>query len=71
VRLGEIVAEAHLATTFRKMAGGQKCSLRFFPDGQCLRATSLPVFAGQSGTRLWNVIRVLADAGTNGIAEAA
>jgi len=70
-RLAEIVAEAHLATTFRKMAGGQKCSLRFFPEGKLLRATGLPVRAGESGTRLWNVIRVLADAGASGIAEAA
>jgi hypothetical protein len=71
MRLGEIVTEAHLATTFRKMAGGQKCSLRFFPDGQRLCSTGLSVGAGQSGTRLSNVIRVLADAGVDGIAEAA
>jgi hypothetical protein len=70
-RLVEIVVEAHLATTFRKMAGGQKCSLRFFPEGHRLRATALPASAGQSGTRLWNIIRVLADAGANGIASAA
>jgi hypothetical protein len=70
-RLGEIVTEAHLATTFRKMAGGQKCSLRFFPDGHRLSATGLSVGAGQSGTRLSNVIRVLADAGVDGITEAA
>jgi hypothetical protein len=70
VRLGEVVTEAHLATTFRKMAGGQKCSLRFFPDGPRLCATGRSVGAGQSGTRLSNVIRVLADAGIDGIAEA-
>lgn len=71
--LANIVAEAHLATTFRKMAGGQKCSLRFFPDGQRLRViiTGLPAGAGQSGSRLWNVIRVLSDAGADGIADAA
>lgn len=69
--LAEIAAEAHLATTFRKMAGGQKCSLRFFPDGPRLRATSLPATAGQSGSRLGNVIRILGDAGVDGIAEAA
>ena len=70
-RFAGIVVEAHLATTFRKMAGGQKCSLRFFPEGHRLRATALPAGAGQSGTRLWNIIRVLADAGTNSIADAA
>lgn len=70
-RLAEIVVEAHLATTFRKMAGGQKCSLRFFPEGHRLRPTGLPAGAGRSGTRLWNIIRVLADAGANGIADAA
>jgi hypothetical protein len=70
-RLAEIVVEAHLATTFRKMAGGQKCSLRFFPDGHRLRTTGLPAGAGQSGSRLGNVIRVLADAGVDGIAHAA
>lgn len=69
--LAELAAEAHLATTFRKMAGGQKCSLRFFPDGPRLRATGLPASAGQSGSRLGNVIRILADAGVDGIAEAA
>jgi hypothetical protein len=70
-RLAEIVAEAHLSTTFRKMAGGQKCSLRFFPDGYHLRTTGLAAGAGQSGSRLGNVIRVLADAGVDGIADAA
>lgn len=68
-RLAEIAAEAHLATTFRKMASGQKCSLRFFPDGPRLRATGLPATAGQSGSRLGNIIRILADAGVDGIAE--
>lgn len=71
IHLTEIAAEAHLATTFRKMAGGQKCSLRFFPDGPRLRATSLPAGAGQSGSRLGNIIRILVDAGVDGIAEAA
>lgn len=69
-RFGEIVTEAHLATTFRKMAGGQKCSLRFFPDGHRLSTTGLSVGARQSRTRLSNVIRVLADARVDGIAEA-
>jgi hypothetical protein len=69
--LAEIAAEAHLATTFRKMAAGQKCSLRFFPDGPRLRATGLPANAGQSGSRLENIIQVLADAGVEGVAEAA
>jgi hypothetical protein len=70
-RLTQIVVEAHLATTFRKMAGGQKCSLRFFPDGHRLCTTGLHAGAGQSGTRLWNIITVLADAGANGIANVA
>jgi hypothetical protein len=50
--LAAVAAKAHLATTFRKMAGGQKCSLRFFPDGQRMRATNLSAGAGQSGSRL-------------------
>jgi hypothetical protein len=66
-----VVTEAHLATTFRKMAGGQKCSLRFFPDGPRLLATRLPAGAGQSGSRLGNIIRVPADADVEGVADAA
>jgi hypothetical protein len=71
IRFGEIVAEAHLSTTFRKMAGGQKCSLRFFPDGNRLRTTGVPAGAGQSGSRLANIIKVVADAGVDGVADAA
>lgn len=68
-RLAEIAVQAHLTTTFRKMAGGQKCSLRFFPEGNRLCTTRLQANAGQSGTRLWNIIRVLADAGADGIGD--
>ncbi len=71
IHLAELVTEAHLTTTFRKMAGGQKCSLRFFPDGLRLRATDLTAGAGQSGSRLGNIIRILADAGSDRIAAAA
>jgi hypothetical protein len=65
--LAEVAAKAHLETTFRKMASGQKCSLRFFPDGARLRSTGKPTAAGRSGNRLGNVIRILADAGVDGI----
>lgn len=63
----EVVVQAHLATTFRKMGGGQKCSLRFFPEGSRLLTTDLDTRAGRSGSRLWNVIRVLEDAAVPGI----
>ena len=69
--LAQVCASAHLSTTFRKMAGGQKCSLRFFPDGPRLRTTGLSLGAGRSNTRLINVIRILADAGVEGLADAA
>lgn len=60
--LADIAVQAHLATTFRKMGGGQKCSLRFFPEGSKLLTTDVDTSAGRSGSRLWNVIRVLEDA---------
>ena len=63
----EVVVQAHLATTFRKMGGGQKCSLRFFPEGSRLLTTDLDTGAGRSGSQLWNVIRVLEDAAVPGI----
>lgn len=69
--LAGVCATAHLATTFRKMAGGQKCSLRFYPEGQRLRATGLSLGAGRSNTRLINVIRILTDSGVTGVAQAA
>jgi hypothetical protein len=69
-RLAEVCVSAHLATTFRKMAGGQKCSLRFFPEGARLRSTGQKASAGRSNTRLFNVIRVLTDAGIEGQGEA-
>jgi len=65
--LSEVAVQAHLATTFRKMGGGQKCSLRFFPEGSRLLTTDLDTGAGRSGSRLWNVIKVLEDAAVPGI----
>ena len=61
--LVEIVIEAHLSTTLRKMSQGQKCSLRFFPEGSLLRPTGIPASAGQSGDRLGNVLGMWADLG--------
>ena len=61
--LVEVVIEAHLSTTLRKMSQGQKCSLRFFPEGALLRPTGVPVSAGQSGDRLGNVLGMWADLG--------
>jgi hypothetical protein len=65
--IAEIVVSAHLATTFRKMGGGQKCSLRFFPEGMRLLTTNLHTGAGRSGSRLGNVIKILEDAALPGI----
>jgi hypothetical protein len=63
-RLVEVcVVIPHLTTTLRKMSAGQKCSLRFFPDGPVLRPTGIGVQPGHSGDRLSNTMRVLADAG--------
>ncbi|EIF28983.1 hypothetical protein BCh11DRAFT_04411 [Burkholderia sp. Ch1-1] len=61
--LREIVVEAHLSTTLRKMSQGQKCSLRFYPEGALLRPTGIPVAAGFSGDRLGNVLGIWADLG--------
>ena len=61
--LVEVAALAHLETTLRKMGAGQKCSLRFFPDGSVLRPTGIVVLPGHSNDRLTNVLRVLADVG--------
>jgi len=60
-KLIELTALAHLQTTLRKMGAGQKCSLRFFPDGPLLRPTGIRVFPGHSNDRLTNVLRILAD----------
>ena len=61
--LSEIVIEAHLTTTLRKMSHGQKCSLRFYPEGNVLRPTGVPTTAGFSGDRLRNVLGMWADLG--------
>ncbi|MYD98145.1 MAG: hypothetical protein F4X98_12295 [Gammaproteobacteria bacterium] len=61
--LVEVVIAAHLSTTLRKMSQGQKCSLRFYPEGALLRPTGEPVSAGQSGDRLGNVLGMWADLG--------
>ena len=61
--LVEVVIEAHLSTTLRKMSQGQKCSLRFYPEGALLRPTGRGVSAGQSGDRLGNVLGMWADLG--------
>ena len=61
--LVEVVIEAHLSTTLGKMSRGQKCSLRFYPEGALLRPTGRGVSAGQSGDRLGNVLGMWADLG--------
>ena len=58
-----MVIEAHLSTTLRKMSQGQKCSLRFYPEGALLRPTGRGTSAGQSGDRLGNVLGMWADLG--------
>jgi hypothetical protein len=63
-RLVEIAAISHLQNTLRKMGNGQKCSLRFFPEGPYLRSTGLGMAPGHSGDRLTNVLRFLTDIGT-------
>jgi len=61
--LVHVVVEPHLATTLRKMSQGQKCSLRFFPEGDLLRPTGTAVRAGYSGDRLGNVLVMWSDLG--------
>jgi len=61
--LREVVVEAHLSTTLRKMGQGQKCSLRFYPEGALLRPTGTQVVAGFSGDRLGNLLGIWADLG--------
>jgi hypothetical protein len=53
----------HLATTLRKMGQGQQCSLRFYSEGNVLHPTGVVTRAGFSGTRLENVLGMLADTG--------
>lgn len=62
-QLLELTAISHLHTTLRKMGAGQKCSLRFFPDGPMLRSTGIEMYPGQSNDRLTNVLRILSDLG--------
>ena len=58
-----LAVEPHLSTTLRKMGQGQKCSLRFFPEGDVLQPTGVAVTPGFSGSRLDNVLGMLADVG--------
>lgn len=69
-KLAGVAAASHLSNTLRKMGSGQRCSLRFFPEGSRLLALETPTGAGRSGSRLWNVVGVLRDAGEPGIADA-
>jgi hypothetical protein len=59
----ECVVAPHLATSLRKMGQGQKCTVRFYPEGDKLRATGIPVVPGYSGDRLSNVLGNMADLG--------
>jgi len=61
--IDECVVTPHLKTTWRKMGQGQKCSLRFYKDGDLLRSTGTVVKAGYSGDRLGNVMSMMADLG--------
>ncbi|MCK4501454.1 MAG: hypothetical protein KAU22_00360 [Desulfuromonadales bacterium] len=61
--LAWVVVEPHISNTMRKMSQGQKCSLRFYPEGPILRPTGTAVNAGFSGDRLRNVAGMLADLG--------
>lgn len=61
--LAGLVVSRHLETTLRKMGAGQKCSLRFFPEGDRLVPTGHIVSPGYSGDRLGNVLNMSADVG--------
>jgi hypothetical protein len=63
VLLKQAVIEPHLSATLRKMGQGQKCSLRFYTEGDLLRPTGTLVRAGYSGDRLGNLLRMWADLG--------
>jgi hypothetical protein len=58
-----LAVEPHLEATLRKMSQGQKCSLRFFPEGDVLHSTGIGVTPGFSNTRLDNLLGILADVG--------
>ena len=62
-KLVEFTTLSHLQTTLRKMGAGQKCSLRFFPDGPLLRPTGIGMVPGHSNDRLTNVLRIFTDMG--------
>ncbi len=62
-RLCRLVVSRHLETTLRKMGAGQKCSLRFYPEGERLVPTGYSVFPNYSGDRLGNVLNIFADIG--------
>lgn len=53
----------HLKTTWRKMKQGQKCSLRFYWDGDVFRSTGTVTRPGFSGERLDSVMSMMADLG--------
>jgi len=61
--LVDVVIEAHLSTTLRKISQRQPCSLRFYPEGKLLRPTGIPVAPGHSEDRLKNVLGMWADLG--------
>jgi len=61
--LCHLVVTRHIETTLRKMANQQKCSLRFFPEGEKLLPTGFIVNPGYSGERLGNVLNISADLG--------
>lgn len=61
--LEQVVIEPHIGNTLRKMEQGQKCSLRFFPEGNRMKPTGTYTGAGYSGERLGNVLGILADVG--------
>jgi len=61
--LARVVVSRHLSTTLRKMGQGQKCSLRFYPEGSRLVPTGIRVLPSYSGDRLGNVLNMWADIG--------
>lgn len=61
--LCHLVVTRHIETTLRKMANQQKCSLRFYPEGEKLIPTGFIVNPGYSGDRLGNVLNIAADLG--------
>lgn len=59
--LDKCVISPHLQTTWRKMSEDQKCSLRFYNEGDVLKPTGIQTGSGYSGTRLNNVMVMLSD----------